>query len=279
MNYIMIIFAAFLFSLQFLFNNGYQKENGGSWSSSLVFSLYTSLGGLILLLVINKLQLRITAFSAAAAVVYALVNVSLSYCSIRAFEYANLSVYSVFSMIGGMLLPFAYGIFCGEELTAVRLVCCVLIAASVAVSVHKNEQSKKANKYYIAVFALNGLVGVISKFHQSYANLCVDSASFMMLTKLATILLSLILMLKARTFAIGGRAFAYCAGYAVFNSIGNLLVLIALLGLPASVQYPIVTGGVIVFSTVIDILRRSKVTKKEIAAAAIAFASAALMAL
>ena len=71
----------------------------------------------------------------------------------------------------------------------------------------------------------------------------------------------------------------YSAGSACLNSVANMLLLIALLKLPASVQYPMVTGGVIVFSTVIELVRKSKLTKKEIAAALIAFAVSAMMAI
>ena len=277
----MITSAAFLFSLQFLFNNGYQKESGSGWRSSLKFAFYSSIAGLFVLLCINRFHLELTGFSLAAAFVYGLVNVGSSYSSVKAFESANLSVYSVFSMIGGMLLPFVYGILCGEELTIMRLACCVLITLSVLISIEKDDQYKKAVKYYIAVFFLNGMAGVISKFHQSYPALCVDSGSFMMLTKITTIFLSVLLLLvrKERDFKVTGKAFAFCSGHSVFNSVGNLMLLIALFHLPASVQYPIVTGGVIVFSTGIDLVRKVKVTKKELVAAGIAFWATVLMAL
>ena len=281
MNYLMITSAAFLFSLQFLFSSKYKEENGSGWRSSLIFSLYSSIAGLTILLIINKFQIEITAFSVIIACIYSAADLALIYSSIKALEYANLSVYSIFSMIGGMILPFAYGILCGEQFKAVRLICCILIAASVVMSIDRGGQAKKAAGYYISVFILNGMAGVLSKLHQSHATLCVDSTSFIILAKMVSILLSLIfiLTLKERSFSISKKAFAYCSSHALCNSIGNLLILIALLHLPASVQYPIVTGGVIVFSTIADIVRKAKVTKKSIAAAALAFISASLMAL
>lgn len=278
--YSMIVMSALLFSLQFMFNNGYQRESGNDWCAALKFSLYSSVAGLILLFVINRLCLEVTFFSFAVAFVYGIVNVALGYSSIKALTYANLSVYSIFSMIGGMILPFLYGIFCGEALSAAKLICCGFIAASVLLGADRGKQSEKAFGYYSAVFFLNGMVGVISKFHQSRTELCVDSASFMMLTKTTTIFLSLvlILMLKKKSFSVNKKAAALCVGYSVFNSMGNLMLLIALCHLPASVQYPIVTGGVIVFSTVIALLQKAHVTKKEILAAAVALLSSVFMA-
>lgn len=280
MYYLMITASALLFSMQFVFNNGYQKNSGSDWCSALKFSLYTSITGLILLFFINHFQMKITLFSLAIAALYGVINIAFSYSSIKAFSYANLSVYSVFSMIGGMVLPFLYGIFCGEKATAARLVCCGFIVVSVLLSINRGRQSSKALRYYFAVFFLNGMVGVLSKFHQSYTAYSVDSASFVMLTKIATTLLSfiLLLILKEKSFAVHKKAFAFCAGHSVFNSFGNLMLLIALNHLPASVQYPIVTGGVIVFSTTIDLLRKVKVAKKEILAAVIALLSSIFMA-
>ena len=146
-------------------------------------------------------------------------------------------------------------------------------------SVGKGERSGKALKYYIGVFFLNGAVGAVSKFHQSHREWCVDSADFLMLTKLLTVVLSVVLLLaqKERNFRLSQKALAYASGSSALNSIANLLLLISLLHLPASVQYPIVTGGVIVFSTIIDLIGRSGAGKRKIIAAGIAFAVSAMM--
>lgn len=281
MYLIMIIIATVMFSFQFILNDGFRREDGSSFISSLKFTLYSSIAGIIVLLVINKLHVEARMFSVLTACVYSIVFIALNYSSIKAFEQANLSVYSVFSMIGGMVLPFLYGIMSGEEFKAIRLICLLLITMSVVMSIKKEEQSKKATKYYIMVFILNGLVGVISKFHQSYTDLCADSGSFMIITKIITAVFSagLLCSSKKRSFIVNGKALIYSALYAVLNSIGNLLLLVSLLHLPASVQYPVVTGGVIVISTVIVIARKEKITKKEILAACIAFFATAFMAI
>lgn len=281
MYYLLITFSALLFSLQFLFHSKYQDENGSSWNASLVFLLYTSIVGLLLLLFLNKLKLKITLFSAAVAFVYSIVSIALNYSSIKALEYANLSVYSIFSMIGGMLLPFIYGLFCGEECKPLRIACCILIAISVIMTVNTGKDSKKAFKYYIGVFLLNGMVGVISKFHQSFSTYCTDSASFLMLTKIITVIfvIALIVAFDEKRFMISKKSFIYCVENSVCNSIGNLVLLVALLHLPASVQYPMVTGGVIVFSIMIDKLRRMPISKRAISAAGIALISTVIMSL
>ena len=275
MYYLMIIVSALLFSLQFMLNDGYKRECGSTLVAALKFSLYTSLTGLIILLLINKFKLEVTLFSAIVALVYALVCVIFSYCSVKAFESANLSVYSVFSMIGGMVLPFAYGMLCGEEFKLSRLLCCVLIVAAIIFTADKSGEHKGGFKYYIAIFTLNGLVGILSKYHQSNISLCVDSASFMMLTKIFTLAISAILLLcmKGKIFKISLKALANCGVYSAINSIGNLMLLIALLHLPASVQYPLVTGGTMFFALAISLVRKDKVTKRDILGTALAIVS------
>ena len=278
--YLMIIVATFLFSLQFLFNSKYADENGNTWNASLKFSLYASLSGFIALAVINEFKFNISLFSVIVAAVYSVICISLGYVSIKSFKYANLSVYSVFAMIGGMILPFIYGIICGEEFKLIRVICCVLIAWCVSLSINKQGGQKQAIKYYIAVFILNGMVGIVSKFHQSYLELCVDSGSFMMLTKIFTVIFcfSLLLLHKERKFSVSKKAVLYTVFYSVVNSVGNLLLLIALLHVPASVQYPIVTGGTIVVSTIFSLIRGDKVLRKELYAVVIAFVATIFMA-
>ena len=123
------------------------------------------------------------------------------------------------------------------------------------------------------------IIWYFSRFTSREEDFWMLAQGFMMLTMLTTLAFSGVLLAGGRGFAMNGKSHGYCAGYSVLCSVGNLLLLLALLHLPASVQYPIVTGGVIVFSTAIALLRRERVTKKEILAAAIAFAASALMAL
>ena len=87
------------------------------------------------------------------------------------------------------------------------------------------------------------------------------------------------LLQKEYDFSVSRKALLYAGLYSVLNSVGNLLLLIALLNLPASVQYPVVTGGVIIVSTLIVIIRKEKITKKEILAAGVAFIATVLMAM
>ena len=56
------------------------------------------------------------------------------------------------------------------------------------------------------------------------------------------------------------------------NKIANFLLVLALAGVDASVQYPAVTGGVMIASTLICFLGERKPGKRELIAIALAFA-------
>ena len=75
------------------------------------------------------------------------------------------------------------------------------------------------------------------------------------------------------------NAVPYTIGYAAFCGIGNLLLLIALKYLPASVQYPIVTGGTMVFSTLISGIRKEKLSLRNLIATGVALVSTVVIAL
>ena len=67
------------------------------------------------------------------------------------------------------------------------------------------------------------------------------------------------------------RAFATAATQGAVNRIANLLLVIALAHVDASVQYPMVTGGVMIVSTLICFFGEKKPTRKELASVALAF--------
>ena len=140
-------------------------------------------------------------------------------------------------------------------------------------------EGKNAYRFYAAIFVLNGLVGVLSKIHLSIPALAVDSYSFMATIQLALLAMCLLYCLMTRQGIPkpSGKLYLCLSGYAVCNGIGNLFCQIALTSLPASVQYPIITGGVMVFSTLISLARREPIGGKTYLAAALACLSTILI--
>lgn len=280
--YSLLVAATVLFTVQFLFQQQYRKSHGAGLEAMLNFSFCTGCIGCLLMLVLNGFHLRITAFAVGMAIAYSVSSLLNVYFALKAFTTANLSVFSVFSMLGGMLLPFALGIaFYGEPLTVSKVLCCALIAGAVLLTIEKGERKSGGLRYCFGVFFFNGMSGVLSKIHQSNALQATDSYSFMALANLGNVLLCLALLLAVcKTHPqLKGREPLFVSGYAVCCAIGNLFCLIALTVLPASVQYPIITGGVIVGATIVSLLKKERPSHRNLAAAGVAFLASVLIAL
>jgi multidrug transporter EmrE-like cation transporter len=67
------------------------------------------------------------------------------------------------------------------------------------------------------------------------------------------------------------KALAYTAGCGSINRTANYFLLLALAVLPASVQYPFVTGGTMIVSTLMGLLVGQRPTKREILSIALSF--------
>lgn len=274
MYYGIIMIAVLMFSMQFLFNQRFQKENGSGLKSLLTFFLGYNVAGLLVLLIINKFHIEFTLFTLLISIVYALNALILSYCSFKAFEKVNLSVYSLFSQLGGMMLPFFAGVLLfDEKLTTGSVICFILVLVSLLFTVKKGSGSSYVI-YYAGIFVLNGMSGVLSKWFQAAPWAKTSSAGYSILSAAVSALLAAIVLLfiKGDRLKLSAKGATNMLGYGILNKIGNYLLLIALIHLPASVQYPMVTGGVMICSTVICFFTRQKPGKREIASLILSFA-------
>ena len=273
MYYGVIMAAVTMFAFQFLFNQKYEKLCGNTLRAAAVFLLGTNLTGFAILFALNKLRFEFTGFTFLIALAAAVNNLLYSYCSIKALGKINLSLYSVFAMLGGMTLPFIAGIaFFNEDLTAGKIVCFVLIAVSLFLTVEKGE-TKKGALYYVGVFVMNGMSGVYAKIFKSAPYPTTGDRGYTMLMALCCAVISTAVLLCVRTpkIRIEKRAVGCMTGYGALCNIANYLLLIGLDKIPASAQYPMVTGGVMIVSTVICFFTDSKPTKKNIASVALSF--------
>lgn len=280
--YLLLVIAAMLFAAQFVFNQRFQNLRGSGLDSTLLFQMNVGMATIILMLLLNRFHIRVTLFSAIMALILAIDTMCYLYFSMKAFVSANLSVYSIFAMLGGMLLPFVYGTaFCNEEITVTKVICCVFIAVSLALTFENGKSSTKCRRYYLAVFVFNGLMGVINKIHQSNTEVCTDSRSFVAMAYIGIFGISLVwyIIRNRRIAVITPKELTLTSCYALCNGIAELFCLIALTKLPASVQYPIITGGVIFFSTLVSILVEKQRSMRSICSTVIALLSTVVIAL
>jgi len=288
--YSLLLIASALFSIQFVFYTKYQKVSGNSLLSAVRFALGVNVVAFFVACFSNGFRIEVTPFSSMLAMAMAVILVTFSYVSVKALSYANLAIYSMFAMLGGMLIPFVGGILLWNEGFGIqKVVCCLLIIVALLTNLPKEKSTRSGVKYYIFTFVLNGLIGLTAKFHQSGAGYNVSSKSFIALYCAFAVVLSLLLygFLRFRQAATSdGRqpftdertlslfkpraALFYMLGYGVVNWAGNLLLLLTLLHLPASVQYPMVTGAVIAMSIVASFTIGEKPKMRTVLSAALA---------
>ena len=108
----------------------------------------------------------------------------------------------------------------------------------------------------IAVFVLNGFVSVTSKLHQIEAVYdTVDTQEFVIITGVAKFIFAGILYLGAKKEKSENKKLPFrfvlllTAGSAAIVGLSSFFQLIGAANLPATVIYPFVTGGTIVFSS------------------------------
>ncbi len=273
MYYGIILTAVVMFGFQFFFNNDYEKKNGSSLITSMVFIFGSSLVGLPVLWAINSFKLEFTWYTLGMATVTAVNMIACIFCGQKALSKINLSLYSIFSMLGGMLLPFFAGIlFYEEKLTLGKILCFVIVTVALFFTFEKG-QSKKGAIYYAGIFVFNGMSGVLSKIFQESGAEKTSAAGYSVLSALMTVVIAGIVILfnlkKAELPA--KKSYLSLVGCGLLNKVANYLLLISLANVPASVQYPMVTGGVMIVSTILGFFTPNKPKKKEIVSLVLSF--------
>lgn len=274
MYYGMVSAAVIMFGLQFFFNQKYEAECGNGKKASMMFILLSNVVGLFILLAVNGFRMEYTHFTFIFALVAAINMLLYNICSMKALGKINLSLYSLFSMLGGMVLPFCAGVFFfDEKFTLGKVICLITVIAALLLNVKKGEK-QNGTIYYIGIFVFNGMSGVISKFFQALPYEKTSEAAYSVWSALLTVVfasVALIFMNKDKT-KISLKSVCWSSGYGVLNKIGNLLLLVALAQLPASVQYPMVTGGVMIVSTLLSYFTPKKPGVREILSVILSFA-------
>jgi len=273
MYYSIVLIATVLFGLQFFCNHQYEQECGSGVAASMMLIAGSSILGAVVLLATNGFRLSGTLFTLIMAVVTALNNLLCTLCGLKALGCANLSLFSLFSMLGGMVLPFVAGIiFYGEEFTINKGICMLFVVGALLLTLQR-DGNKKGRLYFAGIFIFNGMAGVLSKIYQATSYVKADEASYTIWSSILAAILAggFWLFTKERHVKITVRSVLSMAGSGTLNKVANWMLLMALVHLPASVQYPMVTGGVIIVSTLFSYFTPQKPTRRELGSVVLAF--------
>lgn len=274
MYFFLIFFSTILFTSSSFFTYSYQKAEGATLEKSIKLSFLGSCFSIIMLVLTGLGEITFSLFSLIVAFIAAACNIILNVMTVKVLSVANLTLFSLFSQIGGMLLPSVVSIiFYGEAFTLNKIICMILlmIALIIGKPVIKSGDSKSkiAIFYYFSVFFMNGAVAALSKVHQAGKN-AVSSNTYTLMQKAITFVLTIVVLAyfnykKSNTklnFPI--KSTACIASSGILNTIANLILLYALFYIDASVEYPLVTGGIIVTSMIFDLIMGKKPTRRSL---------------
>jgi len=174
--YILLFCSALIFSLQFLITRQYQRRNGTGFLSSVRLSLFAYLAIALFFFVkgcitFKGLNFGFSWFTLLMTLLVGVVSLSCVYMGIKVLSVGDMSIYSVFMMLGSLVLPSLVGvIFYEEELTLLKGIALLCMFGAIILSVSGVDKSKltaKALLYYLGIFVMNGMIGVLFTIHQN----------------------------------------------------------------------------------------------------------------
>lgn len=264
MSYILIITAVLLLAGDFVISKLYQSRAGASIVPSLFFNAILGLSTAILICMVRVVSGEIgplfTPFSVLMATGVAVAGVTYLLIGFRMLKAGKMAVYTLFLMTGGMVIPYVWGIFAlNEKFSILRFVGLLFIIGGVICS---NQKKESINKRYllmgVCVFVLNGLLSIISKMHQiEVVQTTVSTLSFVALTGILKFILctiALIVVCRKQSQTIKDIPVKTCLPIILVSAIvggtSYLLQLISAVNIPATLLYPLMTGGSVIFTAI-----------------------------
>ena len=290
MYYAMLIGASFLFGSQFMVTKAFEKNYGktvrASLSFSLLYSLFAGVIFFIIKLVSSGTVFNLNPFSLCMAFGLSLVNILSSAIGIKTLALGDIAVYSLFLMLGGMIVPFFAGIvFLKESISVCNLIGVAIMIIALCLPVFFGKKNKNAGEaqtdgdtkkktsvflYVLCVFLfiLNGLSSTLSKF-KSVRGGAALGAEFTFYTYGIQFVISLAAF--ALTTASGKSdktqneekqpvilfrpvAIGCGAAFGAVNGTAFLMSSVAAEHVVAVAQYPLITGATILFSSLLAFL-------------------------
>ena len=253
--YILIFLSAIGCAVTFIFNKVYQLEQGNTIKSGIIFNCLVGFAGSVIYFVVCGFKIEITIYSVIMAVLFTIFLGLYTIIGFKIMSMGSMAVYTIFLMLGGMIVPYFYGIiFLNEEITVIKII--ALIMMTVAIILQNGTKEKKGSKFFYLlccmVFVLNGMTSIVSKSHQISTQYSTVSANeFVFLKNIMRFLLfgAMLPFIKCKNiFNMSAKSNFAIIGAALVSSMAYMMQLICASHLPATVQFPALSGGTIIFT-------------------------------
>ena len=264
-SFLLVILAAVLYAVDFAFQKIYQQNRGTGVKAGLVFNATNGFFTAVIFLFVNGFKVELSLYAIFMAIGMSLCLLGYTILGFKVLKEGNMAFYTMFLMTGGMIVPYVWGVFFLEEpLSYLRIVGLLLITVAIVLSnFHMVKSSSNIIFYCILIFFLNGGCSVISKLCQTPSVYgIVSPTNFVFLTGVTRFLLCSILLSlpkfknsEDKTVSYGvGKTLILIACSALVCGTAYMFQLIGAARLPATVLYPIISGGSIIFSTIVGVL-------------------------
>lgn len=268
MEYIYLLTSALLFSAQIVFIKLFENKVGKAFYATTCFTLVSSVLVLLTLLIINGFRVQFSLFSLILGASLATVTLATNLISIKAMALGNVSVYTLFLMLGGTILPFIFGTTFLKERPSewCWIATVILIVALVLPTLNPAEKhAQKARTLFlvlcVVLFLLNGINAIVCKLHEDYpvemiANTAVSTTDFLIIDYFFETGFSLLLFLGCRPkekyrCVVKPYTLIGAAGFGATHIVATLLQLYCAARVDAALLFPFVTGGTILFTPLI----------------------------
>lgn len=260
--FLLLIISAVGTSGNFSLTKVYQKTVGTAIRESIVLNMYVGLFGAVVFLIINGFHIEFTPYSCLIALLLSLLIGTYTIIGFKIMSMGSMTVYTIFVMLGGAVVPYVYGIlFLDERVNLAKIIALLLITVSVILNCVEKTPGKQSVKFLllcIAVFFINGSTSILSKLHQietEYRVVSTDSFVFLK-NGMRFLLFSLLLPFCGRKTKehrkIPKAMYFVMLCSAIVSSFANMLQLIGASNLPATMLYPVVTGGTVICTSLFD---------------------------
>lgn len=302
MEYIYLAAASFCFSTQFIFNKLFESRSNGTYNAGMWSSLATAVCMLVYLLPAGGFTFAVSASALTCSLLYTASSLLCSGVTILALHRGKIAVVTTYMLLGGLVLPFLWGIIAyGEALTATKAIGVAVLMLSMASSLVFDMRANTAagtngksggllfHFYCFILFLTNGIVSIATTQSQKAAD-AVSSDDFLLLCEVeiaaaAALILLILGILKMKNGDRRGIRTAFleiardrrpmtgklfcilllsCALYAVCNGLGNIFSLNCAKTMDASIQFPVISAVVIVLGALFGwLIFHEKIEKKD----------------
>lgn len=259
--YIMTLLAAIGTAGNFAVTQVYQKEMGSGVHEGVIFNIFVGLFSGIIFFVFSGFKLEFTAFSLIMAILFTLFVGSYTIIGFKIMSMGSITVYTLFLMLGGVVVPYIYGIvFWRETVNLQKIAALLLVILAVWLNTSGGKEQRQSVKFLLlclAVSLLNGGTSVVSKVHQiEEVHPTISAQEFVALKNFARVVcFSLFLPFckkNEKTHRLSPKMYAVMLVSAIASGVGYFLQLVCASYMPATILYPMVTCGTIVAVAAFD---------------------------